>query len=93
MGREEQRACHRASSVLTKEKVIEAVFATAFGYSRLDRAGIDIFRGVVKTEKVHGVGHIRLTSVGFTREHRDDIIASARIGRRRRWSKFPGVTS
>jgi hypothetical protein len=73
--------------------VIEAEFATAFGYSRLDGAGIDFFHSVVQTEKVHGVGHIGLTSAGFTREHRDDIIASARIGRRRRWSKFPGVTS
>ena len=78
--------------------MIEAVFATAFGYSRLDRAGFDFFHSVVKREKVKrekvpGVGHIRLTSAGFTREHRDDIIASARIVRRRRWSKFPGVTS
>ncbi len=73
--------------------MIEAVLATAFGYSRLDRDGIDFFHSVVHTEKVHGVGHIRLTGAGFTREHRDDIIASARIVRRRRWSKFPGVTS
>ena len=79
--------------MLTKEKVIEAAFATAFGYWRLDRAGIDFFHSVVKTEKGPGVGQIRLTSAGFTREHRDDIIASARIGRRRRWSKFPGVSS
>ena len=46
--------------------MIEAVLATAFGYSRLDRDGIGFFHSVVHTEKVHGVGHIRLTGAGFT---------------------------
>jgi hypothetical protein len=73
--------------------VFEAVLATSGSDERLDRAGIDFFHSMGRTEKVPGVGHIRPTGAEFTGEHLDDIIASARIGRRRQWSKFRGVTS